>query len=209
KSAFELVVRRAGMVTAALHGLEAGAVVGIRGPYGRGFPADILEKRDLLMIGGGCGNIPLHALIKFVLDNRNRFGKVSILLGCKTPETRLFVDELEEWANLPNVYLDQTVDRAGPGWKGKVGLITKLIPDVDIEPHKTYAVMVGPPIMYKFVIQELLKRDIPDRQIILSLERHMKCGVGKCGHCQIGDRYCCQDGPVFSYDEVRHTIEAL
>lgn len=209
KGAFELVVRRAGMLTEFLHKMKEGDSVGIRGPFGRGFPEDLLKGKDLLMIGGGCGTIPLHSLITFVMDNREKFGKVNILMGCKSPEMMLFKEEFDEWLKKPNVFMDMTVDRGGPGWKGKVGLITKLIPDVEIDPKKTYAVVVGPPIMYKFVIQELLKRDIPDTQIILSLERHMKCGVGKCGHCQIGDRYCCQDGPVFSYAEIRHNIEAL
>ena len=209
KGAFELVVRRAGMVTEALHAMKAGDSVGIRGPFGRGFPSEILARKDLLMIGGGCGTIPLHSLITFVLDNRDRFGKVDILLGCKSPEMMLFKEEFEAWAKKPNVFMDMTVDRSGPGWQGKVGLITKLIPDVKIDPKKTYAVVVGPPIMYKFVIQELLKREIPDNQIIVSLERHMKCGVGKCGHCQIAQYYCCQDGPVFTYSEIRHNYEAL
>ncbi len=209
KGAFELVVRRAGVVTVALHGMKEGDIVGIRGPFGKGFPEDLLKGKDLLMIGGGCGTIPLHSLITFVLDNRERFGTVNILMGCKSPEMMLFKEEFDEWVKKPNVFMDMTVDRGGPGWKGKVGLITKLIPDVKIDPKKTYAVVVGPPIMYKFVIQELLKREIPDNQIILSLERHMKCGVGKCGHCQIGDHYCCQDGPVFTYADIRHNIEAL
>jgi len=209
KGSFELVIRRAGVVTTALHNLKEGAVVGIRGPFGRGFPTKMIEGYDLLMIGGGCGNIPLHSLITFVFDNRKSFGKVNILIGCKTPETMLFVDELTDWAKQPSVHLDMTVDKTGPGWKGKVGLITKLIPEVAIDPKKTYAVIVGPPIMYKFVIQELLKKNIPEEQIIVSLERHMKCGVGKCGHCQIAEYYCCQDGPVFNYKEIRNNIEAI
>ncbi|HNV86282.1 MAG TPA: FAD/NAD(P)-binding protein [Candidatus Omnitrophota bacterium] len=209
KGSFELVVRRAGSVTGAMHKLGAGDTVGIRGPFGRGFPTKMLEGFDLLFIGGGCGNIPLHSLITFVLDNRSRFGKINILLGCKTPETRLFVDELTQWEQRSDIFVDSTVDQAGPGWKGKVGLITSLIPGVKIDPKRTYAVIVGPPIMYKFVIQELLKREIPDSQIVVSLERHMKCGVGKCGHCQIAQYYCCQDGPVFTYNEIRNNYEAL
>jgi len=209
KGAFELVVRRAGMVTEALHAMKAGDSVGIRGPFGRGFRTKMFEGYDLLMIGGGCGNIPLHSLITCVFDNRSKFKKVNILMGCKSPEMMLFKDEFEAWSKKPDVFIDMTVDRGSPGWQGKVGLITKLIPEVKIDPKKTYAVVVGPPIMYKFVIQELLKRDIPDTQIIVSLERHMKCGVGKCGHCQIAQYYCCQDGPVFTYSEIRHNYEAL
>ncbi|MFA5260275.1 MAG: FAD/NAD(P)-binding protein [Candidatus Omnitrophota bacterium] len=209
KGSFELVVRKAGTLTAALHALSTGDPVGIRGPFGRGFPIKKLKGKDLLFIGGGCGNIPLHSLITYVLDNRKNFGNLNILLGCKTPQTMLFVDELKQWENRPGVVVNKTVDQADASWKGNVGLITKLIPGVDCVPSKTYAVIVGPPIMYKFVIQELLKKKFSDDHIILSLERHMKCGVGKCGHCQIGDLYCCQEGPVFTYEEIKQNYEAL
>jgi len=209
KGSFELVVRNAGAVTDALHRISVGDSVGIRGPFGRGFPIEKLRGKDLLFIGGGCGNIPLHSLITYVLDNRKDYGEVNILLGCKTPQTLLFVEELDQWGNRPDVALNVTVDRGDPSWKGNVGLITKLIPGVSLYPERTYAVIVGPPIMYKFVILELMKKNIPDNQIVLSLERHMKCGVGKCGHCQIEDVYCCQDGPVFTYDELKGNHEAL
>lgn len=209
KGTFELVVRRVGSVTGALHELEPGALVGIRGPFGNGFPTVNLKNHDLLFIGGGCGNIPLHSLITYVLDNRGKFGKVSILLGCRSPELSLFDDEFDLWAQQPNVYLDRTVDQAGPGWKGKVGVITTLIPQAPIDPPTTFAVVVGPPVMYQFVIKELLYLGIPDDQIIVSLERHMKCAVGKCGRCQIVDHYCCQDGPVFTFSQIRDNCEAL
>ena len=209
KGSFELVVRKAGTLTSALHALTTGDPVGIRGPFGRGFPVETLKGQDLLFIGGGCGNIPLHSLIAYVLDNRKDFGALNILLGCKTPQTMLFVDELEQWEKQPGVVINKTVDQADATWKGNVGLITKLIPGIDCDPAKTYAVIVGPPIMYKFVIQELLKKKFADDHIILSLERHMKCGVGKCGHCQIGDIYCCQEGPVFTYEEIKQNYEAL
>ncbi len=209
KGSFEFVIRKAGGVTGMLHTMKEGDSVGIRGPFGHGFPTQRLEGYDLLMIGGGCGNIPLHSLITFVLDNRSKFGKVDILVGCKTPETVLFAEELKDWAKRPNVRLDLTVDRGGPGWQGKVGLITKLIPGIPTDPQRTCAVVVGPPIMYKFVIQELLKKEIPDDQILVSMERHMKCGVGKCGHCQIAQYYCCREGPVFTFKEIRHFYEAI
>ena len=209
KGTFELVVRKAGTLTGALHGLKAGDSVGIRGAFGRGFPTEIMKGKDLLLIGGGCGNIPLHSLINYVLDNRKDYGELTILLGCKTPATMLFVDELEQWEKRSDVAVSKTVDVPDPAWKGNVGLITKLIPGVSMYPERTYAVIVGPPIMYKFVILELLKKNIPENQIVLSLERHMKCGVGKCGHCQISDTYCCQDGPVFTYDELKTNYEAL
>lgn len=209
RRSFELVVRKAGKLTEALHRFKEGDTVGIRGPFGRGFPIQILEGNDLLFVAGGLGIVPLRSLINFVIDNRRDFGKVNILLGCKAPKDMLFGGEIKDWGRRLDVNFSCTVDKSDPDWKGNVGLITSLIPGVNLNPDRTFAVVVGPPIMYKFVLKELLKKDIPERQIILSLERHMKCGVGKCGHCQIGDKYCCQDGPVFSYDEIKDNIEAL
>lgn len=209
KGAFELVIRRAGAVTEALHRLEAGDTVGIRGPYGRGFPVEKFKGHNLLMIGGGCGNIPLHSLITFVLENRSSFGKIGILSGFKSPEMLLFAGEFGGWARTPDLFMDLTVDRGGPGWQGKVGLIIGLISPLTIDAVKTYAVVVGPPIMYKFVIRELLKKSIPEDHIIVSMERHMKCGVGKCGHCQIAQYYCCQEGPVFTFKEIRRFYESI
>ncbi|MBN2058123.1 MAG: FAD/NAD(P)-binding protein [Candidatus Saganbacteria bacterium] len=216
RGSFELVVRdvgkftgQGGRLTGALHKLEAGDEVGIRGPFGKGFPVRILEGNDLLFVAAGLGVVPLRSLINYVIDNRRDFGKVTILLGCRTPQNMLFADEVNEWNKRLDVNLNCTVDKADPEWKGNVGLITSLIPGVTLEPERTFGVVVGPPIMYKFVIKELLKKQIPERQILLSLERHMKCGLGKCGHCQINDVYCCQDGPVFSYDKTKNFPEAV
>ncbi|OGC22321.1 oxidoreductase [candidate division WOR-1 bacterium RIFOXYB2_FULL_42_35] len=209
RGSFELVVRNAGKLSGALHKLEAGDEVGIRGPFGKGFPVRILEGNDLLFVAAGLGVVPLRSLINFVIDNRRDFGKVNILLGCRTPQNMLFNDELEQWGKRLDVNFNCTVDKADPDWKGNVGLITTLIPGINLEPERTFAVVVGPPIMYKFVIVELLKKQIPERQILVSLERHMKCGLGKCGHCQINNMYCCQDGPVFTYDKIKGIPEAL
>jgi len=209
RSSFELVARKVGRVTAAMHALEAGDMLGIRGPYGRGFPVQILEGNDLLFVAGGLGIVPLRSLINFVIDNRRDFGKVTILLGCKTPKDMLFGDEVAEWGQRLDVNFNCTVDKGDPDWKGNIGLITSLIPGITLDVERTFAVVVGPPIMYKYVIVELLKKQIPEQQIIVSLERHMKCGVGKCGHCQIEELYCCQDGPVFAYNEIKDKEEAF
>ena len=192
-----------------MHQLEAGDEVGVRGPFGKGFPVKILEGNDLLFVAGGLGIVPLRSLINYVIDNRRDFGKVTILLGCKTPEEMLFGDEVEEWGKRLDVNFNCTVDKAGPDWTGHVGLITSLIPGVNLDPNRTFAVVVGPPIMYKYVLKELLAKKIPERQILVSLERHMKCGLGKCGHCQINNIYCCQDGPVFSYEKIKDMKEAV
>ncbi len=203
KGYFELTVRRVGGLTTAMHKLETGSVLGIRGPFGKGFPLDAMRGNDILIVAGGLGIVPLRSLIHYILDQRKDFGDVQILLGCKTPKDMLFGEEVEAWQKRADIKFNCTVDRADPDWKGNVGLITSLIPGVSIEPQKTYAVVVGPPIMYKFVIVELLKKEIPGHQIIVSLERKMKCGLGKCGHCQIRGVYVCQSGPVFTYDELR------
>ncbi len=209
KGSFDLCVRRVGKVTNALHKLSAGHEVGIRGPFGKGFPIEHFKSRDLVFVAGGLGIVPLRSLINYVLDKRSDFGKVNILLGCKSSNDFLFSDEMEIWGKRTDLGFSCTVDKAAPDWKGNVGLITALIPGVNLDPSKTCGVVVGPPIMYKFVIAELLAKNIPDKQIFVSLERHMKCGLGKCGHCQIHNYYCCQDGPVFSYDKIRGLKEAI
>ncbi|MDD2806124.1 MAG: FAD/NAD(P)-binding protein [Elusimicrobiales bacterium] len=208
RGSFELTVRAAGRLTKHMHSLGKGDWLGIRGPFGKPFPVKLMTGNDLLFVAGGLGIAPLRSLINYVMDNRREFGKVDILLGCKTPTDMLFGDEIKAWQKRLDVNFSCTVDRTAPDWKGNVGLITSLIPGVTINPEKTFGVVVGPPIMYKFVIAELLKKNLPERQIILSLERHMKCGMGKCGHCQIDhpkNYYCCKDGPTFTYEEVKES----
>lgn len=208
RRSFDLVVRNVGKLTGVMHTLKVGDTVGIRGPFGKGFPIQILEGNDLLLIAGGLGIVPLRSLINFVIDNRRDFGRTSILLGYKTPKDMLFGNEVKKWDERLDVNFSCTVDKSDPYWKGNIGLVTSLIPGISLDPQRTFAIVVGPPIMYKFVIIKLLEKSIPERQIILSLERHMKCGVGKCGHCQIGKYYCCQQGPVFTYEEIKNNLEA-
>lgn len=209
RECFEICVRAVGKVTNSIHKLKVGDTVGIRGPYGNGFPIKKIEGHDLLIIAGGLGLAPLRSLILYAIDNRRDFGEIHVLFGCKTPGELLFSDELEEWEKRLDIHFACTVDRADPDWKGNVGLITSLIPGVDIDPARTYAAVVGPPVMYKFVIKELLAKGLPIDQILLSFERHMKCGMGKCGRCQIQNLYCCKDGPVFSFKEIMNMAEAL
>ncbi|HIE39237.1 MAG TPA: oxidoreductase, partial [Anaerolineae bacterium] len=202
--AFELCVRRVGDVTGALHRTQPGGWVGIRGPFGHGFPLEQMRGKDLLFAPGGLGLAPLRSLINQVLDERGAFGRVIILYGAKRPAELLFRDELEEWAARDDVEFHVTVDRGDESWEGHVGVITTLFPLIAVDPRNTVAVTCGPPIMYRFVLMELLGKGIPETQIYLSLERRMKCGVGKCGHCQINDLYCCQDGPVFTYALIKN-----
>jgi len=209
KGSFELAVRAVGNVTKALHTLSSGASLGIRGPFGKGFPVEEMKGKDLLFVAGGIGLVPLRSLIQYVLDHRSEYGRVLVLFGAKNPADQLFLDELSKWrVNKEMEYLE-TVDRSDGQWKGNVGVITTLFPKITVDPKKTVAVIVGPPIMYRFAILETQVKGIPDDQIIVSLERRMKCGVGKCGHCQITNLYVCQEGPVFNYAKIKDIKEAI
>ena len=207
----ELGVRQAGTLTTAMHALKPGAEIGLRGPFGTFFDTDAMNGKDLLLISGGCGLAPMRALIQYVVDRRDEFANVTILYGAKSPQDILYADELNQWEHAKDLQCQHTVDNVPQGtcWDGNVGLITTLIPPLEIDPSNTIAVIVGPQIMYKFVIERLFKKGLGDKNIILSLERHMKCGVGKCGHCTIEHLYCCMDGPVFRLDEIAHLRGAL
>ncbi len=206
---FELAVRSVGNVTKALHQMAPGATLGIRGPFGEGFPIKELRGKDILFVAGGIGLVPLRSLINYVLDRRSDFGRVLVLFGAKTPSEQLFLNELAKWRTSKDMEYLETVDRSDASWKGNVGVITTLFPKINIDPPKTFAVIVGPPIMYRFAILEAQVKGIPDDQIIVSLERRMKCGVGKCGHCQINEIYVCQEGPVFNYARIKNLKEAI
>lgn len=206
---FELCVRKVGDVTTAMHNLGEGATIGVRGPFGTGFPLDKFKGRDILVAAGGLSLAPVRSVINQVFDERGSYGRFIILYGAKTPSDLLFTDELEQWAKRDDVEVLVTVDRGDATWKGNVGVITTLFPKISINPRNTIAVTEGPPVMYRFVLMELLGKGIPEGQIWLSLERRMKCGVGKCGHCQINGLYCCQQGPSFSYAQIKGVEEAL
>jgi sulfite reductase subunit B len=206
---FELCVREVGDVTGALHSMKPGATVGIRGPFGNGFPVEQMRGKDLLFAPGGIGLFPLRSVINQVLDERESFERVIILYGARNPSELLFKDELAQWEARDDVEFHVTVDRGDENWTGNVGVITTLFPKVTINPRNTVALTVGPPVMYRFVLMELLSKGIQDGRIFLSLERRMKCGLGKCGHCQINQVYVCQKGPVFSYAQLKELPEAI
>jgi sulfhydrogenase subunit gamma (sulfur reductase) len=206
---FELCVRQAGTLTNALHSLHPGDMVGIRGPFGRGFPIERFRGKDLLFAPGGLGLAPLRSLINEVLDHRAMFGRIFILYGVKNPSELLFKNELEQWLERKDVELHLTVDHADESWTGNVGVITTLFPQIQVHARNTVAITCGPPVMYRFVLMELQSLGIPEGNIWLSLERRMKCGVGKCGHCQMNHIYTCLEGPVFSFSEIKHLEEAL
>ncbi len=202
-------MRNAGRLTDKMHQLTAGCQLGIRGPFGNGFDVKSFLKKDMLFVCGGIGLAPLKSLIDYTIDKRDEFGRVVILYGTKSPREILFKSDIEEWGSRKDIEFHMTVDRADEEWKGNVGVITTLIPPLDLDIENTIATVVGPPVMYKFVIMALKSKRIADENIYLSLERRMKCGVGKCGHCQINDTYVCQDGPVYHYPHVKELEEAI
>jgi NAD(P)H-flavin reductase len=206
---FELCIRMAGDVTGAIHRMQPEDKIGIRGPFGRGFPIEKFRGKDILFAPGGLGLAPLRSLINQVLDERAHFGRVVILYGARNPGELLFKNELRQWAERPDVELLVTVDRGDESWSGNTGVITTLFPKISVYPRNTVAITCGPPVMYRFVLMELLGKGISEGNIYLSLERRMKCGVGKCGHCQINNVYACQSGPVFAYKEIKGLEEAL
>jgi sulfite reductase subunit B len=210
-TSFEIVVRKVGDVTSKLHLMSPGDKVGIRGPFGNGFDVDALKGKDLLFIAGGLGVVPMRSLFNHVLNNRQDFGEVMILYGCKEPCELLFNTEVSAWGQRDDITHMLTVDTCPEGecWEGNIGVITTLLPKVQFDPKKTMAIVIGPPIMYRFVNRDLLNLGMPEENIIVSLERRMKCGVGKCGHCQMNGVYVCKDGPVFNYKDIKDLPEAF
>ncbi len=206
----EMVIRKAGSLTQLFHNLQKGDKMGIRGPFGSHFKLEDFYGKDVLFVAGGLGLVPLRSLIQPVVSEAEKFGKVTIVSGCRTPADELFRSEVLSWSAKENVEVIRLVDRADEmPWDGEVGLVTAPLSRLDIDVEKTLAVLCGPPVMYKFVIMELTMRGLPTSQIFVDLERRMKCGVGKCGHCQINNLYCCQSGPVFRYSDIQNLREAL
>ena len=206
----EICVRRTGTLTDALFELGKGATLSVRGPYGRGFPVDTFKGHNLLLVAGGLGLAPLRSLLLHVLDRRSDFKDVILMYGTNNPDNVLFKYELLSFFDREDIRYFYSVDRDEEGiWKQYVGVVTGLFDHTSLSPTDTYAVLCGPPIMYRFVLKKLLSLGFAKERIYMSLERMMKCGVGKCGHCAIGGTYCCMDGPVFPYLEIEHIKEAI
>ncbi len=204
---FELGIREVGNLSAAIHRLVSGDSLWIRGPFGRGFDVSGFAGKDALFIAGGIGMVPMRSLIK-TLAGQSAGNGYTVIYGAKTPEELLFRDEMEGWRD-KGFDVKLTIDKPHPDWGGNVGVVTTLIPGVKLNPEKTLAVIIGPPIMYKFVIMSLKEKGLGPEAILLSLERRMKCGLGKCGHCQIHSSYVCQEGPVYALSELKDMPEAL
>jgi sulfhydrogenase subunit gamma (sulfur reductase) len=204
-------VRKVGSCTNALHELKPGDKFAIRGPYGNGFPMQEYYGKNLVFVAGGIGLIPLRSAIVYALQNREHYQQIQIFHGAKTPGELMYASNLEEWGAAPGVECQVTVDRAEKDWKGHVGVVGSLFrkPGVQVPVENTIAFVCGPPIMFRFVIKDLLAMGFQERNIVSTLERYMKCGVGKCGHCCIGVAYVCVDGPVFTYEQIKKLGEDI
>jgi len=202
-------VMRVGEVTTRLHQLRPGDKVGVRAPLGNGFPVETMRGKNIVFIGGGIGMAPLRTLFVYMLDNRADFGDITLLYGARTPVDMTYKAELPEWLARSDVRTVLTVDAEYPGWEHRVGLIPNVLLDLAPSPENTVAVTCGPPIMIKFTLQALKKLGFEDDQIITTLEKRMKCGVGLCGRCNIGTKYVCVDGPVFTYAQLKELPSEL
>jgi len=201
-------VRACGRVTNALNEMKVGDEIGIKGPLGNSFLDKIDSKgKDVLVIGGGIGLPPLRSMIDHIFNHRADYRDFTVLYGARTPADRVYKYQLSEWEKKTDLKLIQTVDVADKEWTGNVGVVTTLFSKLKLDIPNTVVYTCGPPIMIKFVIIELLKLGLPEKQIVSTLERYMKCGVGKCGHCCIGNKYVCTEGPVFDYTEIKGLAE--
>ena len=200
-------VRSVGPATQVLVSRQPGEALGVRGPYGSSWPVEAARGRDILVVAGGIGLAPLRPVIYHVQRNRDRYGKLMILYGARSPRDILFKKELALWEKAPDVRVLSTVDSSGVSWHGRVGFVTSLLKFVRVQPFETTAMICGPEIMMRFVARELVSKGLRPEDIHLSMERHMKCAVGFCGRCQWGRHFICKDGPVFSFARIGSLLD--
>lgn len=204
-------VRQVGSCTSALHALHPGDKFAVRGPYGNGFPMQDYYGKNLVFVAGGIGLIPLRSCIVYALDRRDKYQRIQVFHGAKTPRELMYMEDLRAWEQSGGIECHLAVDRAADGWSGHVGVVGSLFTKsgVTVPVDDTIAFVCGPPIMFRFVIRDLLAMGFQERNIVSTLERYMKCGVGKCGHCCIGVAYVCADGPVFTYQQIKQLGEDI
>lgn len=194
--------RAVGNVTKAMRKLRRNDVIGVRGPFGTHWPVEEATGSDIVFVAGGIGLPPLRPALYTVLANRDKYGKIVLLYGTRSPEDIVYKSELERWRARFDLEVHITVDRASEGWRGNVGVVTTLIKKAPFDPDNTTALVVGPEVMMRYTIMELAKRGVKKSDMYVSMERNMKCGIGLCGHCQLGSVFICKDGPVFRYDAI-------
>lgn len=206
KSSIVHTIRAVGTVSKAMRKLKKGDVLGIRGPYGTDWPVLRASGHDVVIVAGGIGLAPLRPVIYHVLANREKYGKIILLYGSRTPQDILFMKELEKWRARLDTEVSVTVDRASGAWRGNVGVVTTLISKAHFDPARTVAMVCGPEIMMRYTVQEFIRRGVTKDKIYMSMERNMKCAIGFCGHCQWGPTFICKDGPVFRYDAIQDLL---
>lgn len=200
----EVSVMKVGKVTEGIHQLKRGDTVGVRGPFGNGYPIDVFKGKEILVVGGGCGFAPLRSLMYELFDRSSEFKKIFFRGGCKVPKELVYRDEMDKWTQKEELDLRLTVDVGDQTWKGKVGLVTAILDGINMDYSNGIAIVCGPPIMMKFTTLKLLDLGFKEENIYLSMEKNMSCGIGKCGHCRIGVYYACKDGPVFTYNKIKN-----
>jgi NAD(P)H-flavin reductase len=204
---FMHTIRAVGLATDALCAIKPGQQIGVRGPFGIGWPVQQARGRDVILMAGGLGLAPLRPVIYSLLNHRNDFGKVFILFGARSPEEIIFQKEIARWKARADIHFAATVDHSSPGWYERVGVVTTLLQDIKVDPKNTVAMLCGPEIMMRFGARDLLRMGVPAESLYVSLERNMKCGVGHCGHCQLGPLFLCKDGPVHRFDTVTKLMQ--
>ncbi|MDX1777687.1 MAG: FAD/NAD(P)-binding protein [Thermodesulfobacteriota bacterium] len=207
KDFLEFSIMRLGKVTSALHECEEDDTISIRGPYGNGFPLDDWKGKDIVTIGGGIGQAPLRPIIQYILDNRSDFGKLDVIYGARTSQDLCFKDELLDLGKGSDAEVHLSVDVEEPGWSHFVGFVPTNLLEVKPSSKNTVAITCGPVVMIKYVIKNLLELGFSEQQIFTTMENRMKCGIGKCGRCNVGNLYVCKDGPVFCYDTLKDLPE--
>jgi len=203
KKKIEVTVMKAGYVTDKIHTLKAGEVVGIRGPFGRGYPVEKFYGKEVVILGGGCGFAPIRSLLYNLIAEKDKFEKVILCYGSKTPEDCIYKPFIDELRKVERFEVYRSVDKADENWKEREGVVTLLLDDINVNISNSVAIVCGPPVMMKYGTLKLLEMGYPETSIYLSMEKNMSCGLGKCGHCMMGKYYVCKDGPVFTYDEIR------
>ncbi len=203
KTRLEVTVMKTGYITEKIHALKKGEVVGIRGPFGRGYPLEKFYGKEIVILGGGCGFAPIRSLIFNLIAEKEKFKKVILCYGAKTPEDCIYKPFVNELRKVDKFEVYRSVDRADETWKEKQGVVTVLLDDIHVDVANSVAIVCGPPVMMKYGTLKLLEMGYPDSVIYLSMEKNMSCGLGKCGHCMMGKFYVCKDGPVFTYQEIK------
>ena len=207
RDGLEFAVRRIGTVTRALQELEPGDTLGVRGPFGNYFPLEDYVGKNIIVIGGGIGMAPLRPVINRILERRNDYKELLIINGARTPQDLVFQPEFPTWMKAPRTKLELTVDRGDENWKGRVALVPDVVKELALSPDNAIAIICGPPIMIRFTLARLRDLGFKDNQIVTTLEAKMKCGLGKCARCNIGEKYVCQDGPVFTLEQISQFLE--